>query len=1003
MQKVYTNAQERVINVSNGYNMVLAGPGCGKTDILAERIARAYENGRVKLEDILCLTFTNRAARGMFDRIRRRLGEDSSGLFVGNIHRYCSHFLYDSAVIPAETSIIDDNDASDVNQSEITDEDVMSMIDYSIEFTNKMTLVSLDWRIVNDLLGIDIHPSGRTGKVTEKTGKKVIAQCKVKVQSLEHLMYQVQNNHPKKDLIYTDVLETELMKYYFPFFDSFKEKCTSASYNERTYNSLRPVDKFFSLAAKLRDYKISNKLLDFDDLLLRTYTAYSTDTERQYKRYPWVQVDEIQDLSSFQISLVDLLTDTSNSYVVLYLGDEQQAIYSFMGASLDTLTMLKNRCYGHIFRLDKNFRSPKYLLDLYNEYAVKELGVDKDLLPEPKDFQTAGRYDIVLHSYEDERTETERIYNSILPYLRKDDRSEERTALLVPWNRDADEISDRLKQDRISHFKISGTDTFQTVHLKTLIAHLGVISNEFNLIAWSRILKQTFAVDTFSQGRHMVEDMRDIAMTPDDLMRDDGETYLSAFCNDYDNKEIVIFDTETTGVDVVNDDIVQIAAIKIRNGQVVPFSKFVIYLQTDKEIPLKLGAKINPMVEAYRSAYKYPRREALNKFLQYIGNDILLGHNVQFDYCILRNNLRRDCGIRDGAFTAEYIDSLKLAHLLYPKLRKYKLEFLIEKLGLEGVNSHMADDDIMATYELVKYCRRTAGDYTYRQREYLQKENVRTAVEELAFSYKECYNHTKNRLFVLEQSETPVLVSELMYADSYLPAKCEILRVDRFDLVLTFLENDVIPKDEPNFLYVQLSNHLMDLSTYREADICDSSSMKEKLFVSTVHKAKGLEFENVVVMRAVSGRYPHFAHKTQEQQEEDKRLFYVAISRAMRKLIVSSGDIMGVRYFSEDAQIITPYMSPVIHRFCIRFELYNYMRTRLFVELTSTALRIRSEQNGITASYEFSSMDRILHTFGCRNILELRNYLVKNYASTDGLERITSRLQPLGIVSNRVG
>ena len=76
---------------------------------------------------------------------------------------------------------------------------------------------------------------------------------------------------------------------------------------------------------------------------------------------------------------------------------------------------------------------------------------------------------------------------------------------------------------------------------------------------------------------------------------------------------------------------------------------------------------------------------------------------------------------------------------------------------------------------------------------------------------------------MLESSSKPILVSELMYADDYLTAKCEILRVDRFDLVLTFLENDVIAKDESNYLYVQLSNHLMDMNTYREADICGRS------------------------------------------------------------------------------------------------------------------------------------------------------------------------------------
>ena len=52
MAKAYTSNQLEVINVNQGYNMVLAGPGCGKTDILAERIARAYEQGHQSLDDM---------------------------------------------------------------------------------------------------------------------------------------------------------------------------------------------------------------------------------------------------------------------------------------------------------------------------------------------------------------------------------------------------------------------------------------------------------------------------------------------------------------------------------------------------------------------------------------------------------------------------------------------------------------------------------------------------------------------------------------------------------------------------------------------------------------------------------------------------------------------------------------------------------------------------------------------------------------------------------------
>ena len=95
---------------------------------------------------------------------------------------------------------------------------------------------------------------------------------------------------------------------------------------------LNSVERLISLAAKFGAYKENNGLLDFDDLLLKTYDAYLNDIEHKYKRYKWIQIDEIQDLSNFQISLVDLLLNESADFVVLYLGDEQQAIYSFMGA-----------------------------------------------------------------------------------------------------------------------------------------------------------------------------------------------------------------------------------------------------------------------------------------------------------------------------------------------------------------------------------------------------------------------------------------------------------------------------------------------------------------------------------------------------------------------------------------------------------------------------------------------------------------------------------------------
>ena len=93
--KRYDERQLEVINAMGGYHLVLAAPGCGKTEVLAERIRRAAARG-VDFSDMLCLTFTNRAARAMTERIAATDGlqrEQTDSLYVGNIHRFCARLL----------------------------------------------------------------------------------------------------------------------------------------------------------------------------------------------------------------------------------------------------------------------------------------------------------------------------------------------------------------------------------------------------------------------------------------------------------------------------------------------------------------------------------------------------------------------------------------------------------------------------------------------------------------------------------------------------------------------------------------------------------------------------------------------------------------------------------------------------------------------------------------------------------------------------------------------
>ena len=86
----------------------------------------------------------------------------------------------------------------------------------------------------------------------------------------------------------------------------------------------------------------------------------------------------------------------------------------------------------------------------------------------------------------------------------------------------------------------------------------------------------------------------------------------------------------------------------------------------------------------------------------------------------------------------------------------------------------------------------------------------------------------------------------------------------------------------------------MEINTLRESDICDSKSMlqfmRERFFIATAHKAKGLEFESVIIFNAVEGSYPFYNNiksNNQERIREDARRFYVALSRAKKHLCIT--------------------------------------------------------------------------------------------------------------------
>lgn len=458
-------------------------------------------------------------------------------------------------------------------------------------------------------------------------------------------------------------------------------------------------------------------------------------------------------------------------------------------------------------------------------------------------------------------------------------------------------------------------------------------------MSWARLMKGVRVYESNAAARKFVRDLFDRAILPSDLLRDDESTYLMRFTESYANDTIVVFDTETTGLNVFEDDILQIAAVKMRNGEVVKGSEFTVYIETDKEIPAMLGDIVNPIVEERKHHELLTHEEALRQFMAYADGCTLLGHNADYDYNILDFNLRRytpDLNLHHSH--TEYLDSLRLVRLLHPELKEHKLKYLLEVLHLEGSNSHLADDDVNATRSVVVHCYECSKDRIQHQRDFLNDSRVRQRVETLRRNYKEMYATAHERMYVREErvgddrlatdsSEVeptpalyeeakPALVREMMRFYDYLLSEGMIQEIDGLRFVVAYLSGDMIDTDREPSLYEQLCNHTMEISTLKEADLCGSSNMKERIFVTTIHKAKGLEFDNVIIFDAIDGRMPnYYSRNIPRQLAEDARKFYVALSRAKHRLYVSQC-VTRLDYHNVPQDVhLTPFMKPIIKYF----------------------------------------------------------------------------------------
>ncbi len=154
-----------------------------------------------------------------------------------------------------------------------------------------------------------------------------------------------------------------------------------------------------------------------------------------------------------------------------------------------------------------------------------------------------------------------------------------------------------------------------------------------------------------------------------------------------------IIDIETTGLDPSYDEIIEIGALKIKEGIVV--DEFQSLIKPDcnyiDEFIAKLTGITNEMLKTA------PRiKEVLPRFIKFIQNDILVGHNINFDINFLYDNLMESLGYK---LENDFVDLMRLSRKVYPELKNHKLVTVAKNLDINIEDNHRALGDCRITYE----------------------------------------------------------------------------------------------------------------------------------------------------------------------------------------------------------------------------------------------------------------------------------------------------------------
>ncbi len=439
--------QKEAVEYGDGPLLIIAGAGTGKTTVVTERIKYLISSGKAHPQEILGLTFTEKASREMEERIDVALPYGTTQMWISTFHAFCDRVMRNEAI----------NIGLDPGFRLMTEAETI------LFFRKNLFKFELKY----------FRPLGNPTKF---------------------ISGMLQHFSRLKD---EDVTPAQYFAWVNDQFPISNDQSNPKSKIQNPIENNGEIAKYLELAKAYRTYeelKVKEGVADYSDLISNTLKLFRTRKhilKRYQDQFKYVLIDEFQDTNFAQNEMAILLAGERKNITVV--GDDDQAIYRWRGAAISNIIQFRKQFpKAKIIVLTKNYRSTKEILDrsydLVNNNNPDRLEVAEKIDKKLESVRRINGEKVEVIYAERVENEAEEVARTIKTLNFKLKNEWKDFAILVRANNHAEPFVRALAHSGIPYQFLGPGQLFRQPEVKDLIAYLKVLYNFEDSIAMYRVL-----------------------------------------------------------------------------------------------------------------------------------------------------------------------------------------------------------------------------------------------------------------------------------------------------------------------------------------------------------------------------------------------------------------------------------------------------------------------------------------------------------------------------------